>query len=74
LCQLPEIGGPFDAVIANMVFLDIPDWTSAMNACADSLVAGGLFVFSIVHPCFEQLSTSWREHGEYRIRGYFAEY
>jgi hypothetical protein len=45
-----------------------------MNACADSLVAGGLFVFSIVHPCFEQLSTSWREHGEYRIRGYFAEY
>jgi hypothetical protein len=45
LCQLPEIGGPFDVVIANMVFLDILDWTSAM-----------------------------REHGEYRIREYFAEY
>jgi hypothetical protein len=31
-------------------------------------------VFSIIHPCFEQLGPSWREHGEYRIREYFAEY
>jgi len=33
-----------------------------------ALVPGGLFVFSIIHPCFEQLALSWQEHGEYRVR------
>jgi 2-polyprenyl-3-methyl-5-hydroxy-6-metoxy-1,4-benzoquinol methylase len=74
LCRLPCLGGPFDAVVANMVLLDIPDWAGAMKACAGALAPGGLFVFSIIHPCFEQLGSSWREHGEYRIREYFAEY
>jgi SAM-dependent methyltransferase len=74
LCRLPGLGEPFDAVLANMVLLDIPDWTGAMRACADALMPGGLFVFSVTHPCFEQLGSSWREHGEYRVREYFAEY
>lgn len=74
LCRLPGLGGPFDAVVANMVFLDIPDWAGAMKACVAALAPGGLLVFSIIHPCFEQLGASWREHGEYRIREYFAEY
>jgi len=29
---------------------------------------------SVIHPCFEQLAPSWRDHGEYRVREYFAEY
>jgi SAM-dependent methyltransferase len=74
LCQLPDLGAPFDAVVANMVLLDIPDWAGAMNACVAALAPGGLFVFSIIHPCFEQLAPSWREHGEYRISEYFTEY
>lgn len=74
LCRLPELGDPFDAVVANMVFLDIPGWAEAMKACVGALAAGGLLVFSITHPCFEQLGSSWREHGEYRTREYFAEY
>jgi 2-polyprenyl-3-methyl-5-hydroxy-6-metoxy-1,4-benzoquinol methylase len=74
LCRLPDLGGPFDAVVANMVLLDIPDWAGAMKACVDALATGGLFVFSVIHPCFEQLAPLWREHGEYRIREYFAEY
>jgi SAM-dependent methyltransferase len=74
LCRLPGLGGPFDAVVANMVLLDIPDWTGAMKTCADAVAPGGLFVFSVTHPCFEQLASSWREHGEYRIGEYFAEY
>lgn len=74
LCQLPDLGGPFDAVVASMVFLDIPDWAGAMRACIAALAPGALLVFSIIHPCFEQLASSWREHGEYRIRKYFAEY
>jgi hypothetical protein len=51
-----------------------PDWTGAMKACADALAPGGLFVLSVIHPCFEQLAPSWRDHGEYRVREYFAEY
>jgi 2-polyprenyl-3-methyl-5-hydroxy-6-metoxy-1,4-benzoquinol methylase len=74
LCRLPDLGGPFDAVVANMVLLDIPDWTGAMKACTTALAPGGLFVFSIIHPCFEQLDPSWRAHGEYRVSEYFAEY
>jgi SAM-dependent methyltransferase len=74
LCRLPALSGPFDAVVANMVFLAIPDWAGAMKACAGALAPGGLLVFSVNHPCFEQLGASWREHGEYRIREYFAEY
>jgi SAM-dependent methyltransferase len=74
LCRLPGLGDPFDAVVANMVFLDIPDWSEAMKACADTLAEGGLLVFSVIHPCFEQLASSWREHGEYRTREYFTEY
>ena len=74
LCRLPGLGAPFDAVLASMVLLDIPDWTGAMTACVTALAPGGLFVFSINHPCFEQLAASWREHGEYRVREYFAEY
>jgi 2-polyprenyl-3-methyl-5-hydroxy-6-metoxy-1,4-benzoquinol methylase len=66
LCQLPSLAGPFDAVVANMVLLDIPDWTGAMKACADALAPGGLVVLSVIHPCFEQLAPSWRDHGEYR--------
>ena len=57
-----------------MVFLDVPDWTGAMKACTDALAPGGLLVFSVIHPCFEQLGDSWRAHGEYRVREYFADY
>jgi 2-polyprenyl-3-methyl-5-hydroxy-6-metoxy-1,4-benzoquinol methylase len=74
LCELPDLGGPFDAVVASMVLLDIPDWAAAMRACVAALAPGGLFVFSVIHPCFEQLAPSWGTHGEYRIGEYFAEY
>jgi SAM-dependent methyltransferase len=74
LCDLPDLGRPFDAVVASMVFMAIPDWAGAMRACASVLAPGGLFVFAIIHPCFEQLAPTWREHGEYRVREYFADY
>jgi SAM-dependent methyltransferase len=74
LCALPDLGAKFDAVIASMVLPAIPDWIGAMRACVDALKPGGMFVFSINHPCFEQLWPSWRDHGEYRTRRYLAEY
>ena len=74
LCALPDLGEPFDAVVASMVLPAIPDWAGAMRACVHALTPGGLFVFTLNHPCFEQLWPIWREHGEYRTRRYLDPY
>ncbi len=74
LCRQPDLGRPFDMVVASMVLMAIPDWAAAMEACTTALAPGGMFVFAITHPCFEQLASSWRDHGEFRTREYFAEY
>jgi 2-polyprenyl-3-methyl-5-hydroxy-6-metoxy-1,4-benzoquinol methylase len=74
LCALPDLGGPFDAVVASMVLPAIPDWTGAMQACVGALRPGGLFIFTVNHPCFEQLWSTWREHGDYRTTRYLTEY
>jgi len=73
LCNLPDLG-LFDVVVASMVLPAIPEWAPAMRACVAALSPSGLFVFTVNHPCFEQLWLSWREHGEYRTRQYLAEY
>jgi hypothetical protein len=45
-----------------------------VRACVDALKPGGLFVFTVNHPCFEGLWPSWGRHGEYRTARYLAEY
>ncbi|MFE7114585.1 class I SAM-dependent methyltransferase [Streptomyces sp. NPDC057654] len=74
LAQLPELGDPYDAVVCSMVLQAIPDWKPAMRACVQALRPGGVFTFSVNHPAFEQLLTTWREHGDYRLNRYLAEY
>ena len=69
-----DLGEPFDAVVASMVLPAIPDWTCAMRACVGQLRPGGRFIFSVNHPCFEQLASTWREHGAYRVSEYLASY
>jgi hypothetical protein len=61
-------------VVASMVLPAIPDWAPAMRARVEALAPDGLFVFTVNHPCFEQLWPSWRSDGEYRTRRYLAEY
>lgn len=65
--------GSFDAVVANMVFMDIPDYVSAMHNCIIALKAGGDFIFSITHPCFEESATEWNKKGFVEVREYFQE-
>ena len=60
LCALPDLGASFDAVVVSMVLPAVPDWTGAMRACVHALKPGGLFVFTVNHPCFEQLWSTWR--------------
>lgn len=64
----------FDAVVSNMVFMDIPDWKSAMKNCIKALKSKGLFIFSISHPCFD-VEGNWEEDKPYVIvKNYFNEY
>jgi 2-polyprenyl-3-methyl-5-hydroxy-6-metoxy-1,4-benzoquinol methylase len=69
-----DIGRDYDLVVANMVFLDIPDWKPAMRNCVTALRPGGLFVFSVNHPCFEGGIRAWAQTGCLEIREYLAEY
>jgi len=73
LAHMPDIGA-FDVVIASMVLSAIPIWQPAMKACIEALAPGGLFVFSLNHPCFEMLASSWEEHGFVKINQYLSEY
>lgn len=63
----------FDAVIANMVFMDIPDYRQAMQNCITALKPGGTFIFSIIHPCFEEDSATWNTKGFVTVSEYFQE-
>ncbi|GAB3405684.1 class I SAM-dependent methyltransferase [Flindersiella endophytica] len=74
LTDLAGLGEPFDAVVCSMVLMAIPDWKPAVRACVEALRSGGRFVFAIVHPAFEMLYPTWREHGEYRVDRYLEEY
>jgi 2-polyprenyl-3-methyl-5-hydroxy-6-metoxy-1,4-benzoquinol methylase len=49
----PELLGAFDVVIANMVLMDIADYEDAIRCCAAVLVPGGVFVCTLLHPCFD---------------------
>jgi SAM-dependent methyltransferase len=42
----------FDAALSNMALMDMADVGTAFRSSARLLRAGGRFVFSIVHPCF----------------------
>jgi SAM-dependent methyltransferase len=74
LSFLPDLGEPFDAVVTSMVLQVIPQWQAAMQCCVSNLAPGGLFLFTLNHPSFEQLAPVWRAHGEYRTSRYLSEY
>ncbi len=61
----------FDFVIANMVFMDIPDYLSALHNCIAALKNGGQLIFSLLHPCFEESGSAWQAKGYVEVRNYF---
>jgi hypothetical protein len=74
LSEAGGLDGQFDAVVANVVFGSIPDWAPALETCVRALRLGGLLVFSLEHPCFEDAAVSWQEHGCVQVREYLQEY
>lgn len=61
----------FDAVVANMVFMDIPDYLPALHNCVAALKQGGTLIFSLLHPCFEESGSAWAGKGYVETREYF---
>lgn len=75
LSRLEVDVGLFDAVVANMVFLAIADWRPAMANCVGALRPGGLFVFSLEHPCWVKDGVeSWQAKECLELREYLHEY
>ena len=74
LDDTPTLRDTFDIVIANMVFMDIPDYKKAMHNCIVSLKRDGSFIFSITHPCFEEPSSEWDRKGYVEIHDYLREF
>jgi len=73
LSLIAEPLGSFDAVVANMVLMDIPAYEAAINNCVAMLRTGGQFVFSIAHPCFEERGPGFNERAYITVSDYFAE-
>jgi 2-polyprenyl-3-methyl-5-hydroxy-6-metoxy-1,4-benzoquinol methylase len=63
----------FDLVVANMVLMDIPDYQTAMQHCMEVVTPGGTFLFSLLHPCFEESSALWATKGYVEVREYLRE-
>jgi 2-polyprenyl-3-methyl-5-hydroxy-6-metoxy-1,4-benzoquinol methylase len=63
----------FDYVVANMVFMDIPDYLPALHNCIAALKTSGLLIFSLLHPCFEEPGAEWWKKGHVETRDYLQE-
>ncbi len=74
LSSLQDMSDRFDCVVANMVFMDIPDYKAAMHNCIAALKDGGSFIFSLLHPCFEESASEWVKKGYVEVREYLQEY
>jgi len=57
-----------------MVFMDIPDYETAMHNCIAALKQGGNFIFSITHPCFEEPASEWNQKGFVAVHAYLDDY
>lgn len=73
LSQLTCFHEEFDIVIANMVFMDIPDYQAAVKNCINSLKKGGIFIYSLLHPCFPGFENDWQKMKKVEITDYFTE-
>jgi 2-polyprenyl-3-methyl-5-hydroxy-6-metoxy-1,4-benzoquinol methylase len=74
LSRLTDFSGTFDVVVANMVLQDLADYVEAVRNCVTELKLGGLFIFSVVHPCFEESGATWPRKGYVEVREYLNEH
>lgn len=70
--------GIFDTIVCNMVLQDLSDYENAIKEMYRLLIEGGLFVLSILHPCFSTPESEWirNEDGKklyWKVDRYFDE-
>lgn len=73
LSRLSPMPDTFDYVIANMVFMDIPDYLPALRNCIAALKSNGGLIFSLLHPCFEESGSEWSKKHYVEVGDYFEE-
>jgi len=74
LSRLHEPVCQADAVVANMVLMDIPDAEAAIGGCLAQLRPGGSLICTLSHPCFETGDREYEATGAITVREYFAHY
>lgn len=65
---------PCDAVVANMMLMDIPEDAAAIRNCVAALRPGGTLIVTLTHPCFEEETAAWKRQGFVAVREYLADY
>jgi SAM-dependent methyltransferase len=75
LSALGDPGGPFDAVVANMVLLDIADWRPALANCIAAMQPGATLIYSLHHPVWVPGQFGdWAARGVVEVRDYLNEH
>jgi ubiquinone/menaquinone biosynthesis C-methylase UbiE len=70
-CDLAGIADDsFDLAACNMALMDIKNYRQAISEVSRTLKVKGVFVFSILHPCFFTPRSSWLKDREGNIIGW----
>ena len=51
----------FDIIVSNMMLQDLSEYTKAVKEMYRLLVKDGVFIFSILHPCFSTPGSGWEK-------------
>ncbi|MEX1029398.1 MAG: class I SAM-dependent methyltransferase [Paenibacillaceae bacterium] len=68
----------FDLIVSNMVIHDLPNYDMAISEIYRLLVDKGVFIFSILHPCFMTPESGWVKSNDgeklfWKVDNYFYE-
>ncbi len=68
----------FDCIIANMVLQDLENYKAAIREMYRLLKPNGIFIFSILHPCFVTPNSGWIRNEQldqqfWKVQRYFYE-
>lgn len=62
---LPELETDFDIVVSHMAVMDIPEITALFESVGRALKPGGVFLFTLPHPCFFMQKSHQDEGGNW---------
>ncbi|WP_186576743.1 class I SAM-dependent methyltransferase [Aquibacillus kalidii] len=68
----------FDLIVSNMVIQDLANYKQAFQEMYRLLIDGGIFIFSILHPCFVTPNSGWEKTADgnklhWNVDNYFYE-